>query len=258
MANYPSADPSFSAKSAGQTIASAHVNALQEEVVAIGAALRGTLQHDVTLAAAKSLNVGGNSTFSGAAVFSSGVTVSSGGLTVSTGNVSLGQNLQVTGTSTFTGAVTFSTIVNAQVPSVRLSLGADLAVAQATWTSPGWVVQDWSVGGMHSTASNSSRITFAHSTGVYAVGANMLINNPVNNARVRMRLRYNDSTGVSQQNGISFSGSTDWSQSVTGFVRAADTSDYVTVMVHYADSTTTVRVGSTESVTHFWAHKVSK
>jgi hypothetical protein len=62
-ANYPTADPSFSAKSPGQQIQSAHVNALQDEVVAIGAALRGTLQHNVTIA--NSLSVSSNASVSG-------------------------------------------------------------------------------------------------------------------------------------------------------------------------------------------------
>jgi len=72
MANYPTSDPSFSDKSPGQKIQSAHIDALQDEVVAIGSALRGTLQHAVT-------------------VGTGGLTVSSGGLTVSTGAVTYGQ-----------------------------------------------------------------------------------------------------------------------------------------------------------------------
>jgi hypothetical protein len=39
MANYPTSVPSFSAKSAGQTIQHGHVNDLQDEVVAIGSGL---------------------------------------------------------------------------------------------------------------------------------------------------------------------------------------------------------------------------
>jgi hypothetical protein len=76
LANYPTADPSFSNKSANQTIASAHINAVQDEIVAIGSALRGTLQHDVTIASGKSLNVVGTSTFTGGVVCSSNVTLS--------------------------------------------------------------------------------------------------------------------------------------------------------------------------------------
>lgn len=49
MANYPTSDPSFASKSAGQVIQPSHVNALQDEVVAIGSALRGTLAHDLTV-----------------------------------------------------------------------------------------------------------------------------------------------------------------------------------------------------------------
>ncbi len=48
MANYPTADPSFATKNTGNTIQASHINDLQSEVVAIGSALRGTLQHPVT------------------------------------------------------------------------------------------------------------------------------------------------------------------------------------------------------------------
>ncbi len=102
MANYPNTDPSFSNKSPGQTIASAHVNTIQDEIVAIGSALRGTLQHDVTIASNKSLNVGGNSTITGSLQVGSSVTISSGGLTVSTGNVSFGQDVSIAGALTST------------------------------------------------------------------------------------------------------------------------------------------------------------
>lgn len=63
-ANYPTADPSFSAKTAGQKIQSAHVDALQDEVVAIGSALRGTLQHDVNLASGKVYKLNGTTVVS--------------------------------------------------------------------------------------------------------------------------------------------------------------------------------------------------
>lgn len=39
MANYPTSVPSFTTKSAAQTIASAHMNSVQDEVVAIGTGL---------------------------------------------------------------------------------------------------------------------------------------------------------------------------------------------------------------------------
>lgn len=39
MANYPASAPSFASKTPGQVIASAHMNAVQDEVVAIGGGL---------------------------------------------------------------------------------------------------------------------------------------------------------------------------------------------------------------------------
>jgi hypothetical protein len=45
MANYPTSVPSFTNKSAGQTIASAHINSLQDEVVAIGGGLLNGFAH---------------------------------------------------------------------------------------------------------------------------------------------------------------------------------------------------------------------
>ena len=116
MANYPTSDPSFAAKNTGDTVQASHVNALQDEVVAIGAALRGTLQHAVTVGTGgltvstgntvlgQNLSVAGTSTFAGIPVMSTG-------LTVSTGPTVLGQSLSVAGDSTFAGAVTFSSAV---------------------------------------------------------------------------------------------------------------------------------------------------
>jgi hypothetical protein len=60
VANYPTQNPSFTTKQDGVDYPQAtHINALQDEVVAIGTALRGTLQHNLTLAAGKSLTTPG-------------------------------------------------------------------------------------------------------------------------------------------------------------------------------------------------------
>jgi hypothetical protein len=80
MANYPTSPPSFGTKSAGQTIASAHVNSLQDEVVAIGT---GLLQGTAPLASSNStvanLSVLGNSTIAGAVNISGVVALGSTG-----------------------------------------------------------------------------------------------------------------------------------------------------------------------------------
>lgn len=51
MANYPTSIPSFTNKSAGQAIGSAHMNAVQDEIVAIGS---GLLQGTAPLASSNS------------------------------------------------------------------------------------------------------------------------------------------------------------------------------------------------------------
>ena len=68
MASYPTSAKTFASRSAGQTIGSAHMNDVQDEINALETALLGTLQHDVTLASGQRLNVGGNSTFTGSVV----------------------------------------------------------------------------------------------------------------------------------------------------------------------------------------------
>lgn len=49
MANYPGSAPSFTAKSPGQTITSAGINAIADEVTAIGSALLTGLAHGLTV-----------------------------------------------------------------------------------------------------------------------------------------------------------------------------------------------------------------
>src|SRR5690349_10471036 len=82
-----------------------------------------------------------------------------------------------------THPVTFSTTVtmasdvnvtgtlNAVVPSVKVTHSADQAVATTTFTGLSWDTEAVDNAGMHSTSANSSRLTFAHSTGLYLVGA---------------------------------------------------------------------------------------
>jgi hypothetical protein len=115
-ANYPGADPSFSNKSAGQQIQSAHMNAVQDEVVAIGAALRGTLQHSVTTAnsivGSSNLSIGGNSTLTGA--------LNAGASTVASLTVS--GNLNVVGSVTST--LTLSNVLRVPYASTTLSGGS--------------------------------------------------------------------------------------------------------------------------------------
>ena len=64
-AAYPSADPSFTTKTNSDTVQAAHMNAVQDEVIAIGSALRGTCDHDLKLASGHNFYEGGSSTMVG-------------------------------------------------------------------------------------------------------------------------------------------------------------------------------------------------
>lgn len=239
MANYPTSDPSFSARTNGQVIDAAHVNGLQDEVVAIGAALRGTLQHALT-------------------VGTGGATVSSGGLTVSTGNTVLGQNLSVAGTSTFAGKVTLSTQVSApSQPRALVYSSAALALAAGAFTEIAFESEEYDVGGLHSTASNPGRLTIpAGSSGLYVVGACVRLSTGVTGVPINVRLLKNSTTevGGSVQGVLSSSGATTFAPSVP---MVLDGGDFVTVEAFPTGSTAstpaaTARRGTSE----LWAMKV--
>ena len=88
MANYPGSAPSFTAKSAGQSIASAHINSLQDEVTAIGAGLlQGTAQLNSS-----------NSTVASLSVLGQIVSAGRQNVTLSTGNTN---NLAIDSTATY-------------------------------------------------------------------------------------------------------------------------------------------------------------
>ena len=133
MASFPTSVKTFTTKSAGQTIGSAHVNDLQDEVNAIESGyLTGTARLNSSNSTLANLNVSGNSTLSVLAVantatFSSNVTISgnlnaSGNSTFNnvivagtasiSGNSSLTGNLNVSGGSSFGGDISVSNGIN--------------------------------------------------------------------------------------------------------------------------------------------------
>jgi hypothetical protein len=241
MATYPTGTYSPAPVSANQTITSARENAQDAEITAIQDGLRNGLQHAVT--------------------------VSTGGLTVSTGSFIAGgpsslATLQVNGASTFVGPVTFSTVVTFSTtptltfPCVRLTHTADQAVGNASFTGLSWNTEDDNAG-MHSTSANSSRITFAHSTGVYAVGASVEWNPSTSGYRV-IRIMVNDVTGVvANLTPVSSVSALQMPMAVSGLVRAGSTTDYVTVQVFQNTGSTNSITNSTAYGTVFWCHKVS-
>lgn len=231
MPSYPTSVYSATSKNAGDTIQASHINSLDDEVNSLTSGLLNGLQHRVI--------------------------VSTGGLNVSTGNSTLGGNLSVAGTSTLTGAVTFSTYATQPVPSVLLTHDATQDVANGAWVGLSWNTETVDVPGMHSTASNSSRITFAQSTGIYEVGAQVYWNGFSTTGLRIVRVRLNDSSGGAGQAGRAIDGS-EYGQQVSALMRIASTADYVTAMVFQnSGSTGSVGAGSTQYSPAFWAHKVS-
>ena len=194
MASFPTTNITFASRSAGQTIASAHVNSLQEEVAAIeDGYLNGTARLNAGASTLASLSVTGGSTFGGAMTFSTGLTISAGGLTVSTGNTSLGENLSVAGNSTIGGSLVCSSVVTAAAqPRVIVRTSNTLTTSNES-TAVSFIIQDTTVGGMHSTSSSPQNVTVPH-TGLYLISATTWYAQPAGNGERILRVKQNSTT----------------------------------------------------------------
>jgi fibronectin-binding autotransporter adhesin len=139
MANFPNSVTTFANRTSGQTIASAHMNAVQDEINALeDGYLNGTARLNSSNSTVANLSVTGGSTLgsltlstgmtmngpltvssggvtisTGGLTVTGGITVSSGGMTVSTGTTVLGGPLRLAGGSTVSlsgGSTTFNDI----------------------------------------------------------------------------------------------------------------------------------------------------
>lgn len=239
---YPNGTYSQSPVSNGQVIDAARDNAQDAELTAVTNGLLNGLQH--------------------------GLTVSTGGLTVSTGSVNISgpsslATLQVNGGSTFAGLVTFSSgitvsgPVNLNRPRVRVTIGADVGVPHNSFTGLNWNTQSYDTHAMHSTTTNSSRLTFVDSTGVYNVGAQIDANLNSSGA-LFLRIVVNDSTQtVVAAIGTNAIGGFSVPLNISADVRIGSTSDYATVQVFQNSGSTRSVTSTGQYVTAFWAHKVS-
>jgi hypothetical protein len=274
VATYPTGVYAPASKSAGQTIQASFFNDPDAEITAVEDALKNGIPHNVSI--------------TGTLAVAGATTISTGGLTVSTGSVNVGgpsslTTLQVTGGSTFAGrvvcssgvtvaggstftgpvvfstTVTFATLPNIVTPSVFLQLSANVALSTSAEVCPNWDVQVWNNAGMHSTSVNSSRITFADSTGLYEVGFVGVVVSSTN-CFIRARMRVSDTSagpfGSAQQ--VTPGVANTMAVTCIGVVRAASTSDYVTVrLLAPLSSVATLHAGSSGGNTTFWARKVS-
>lgn len=192
MASFPTSVKTFATRTSGQTIDPAHVNDLQDEVNAIEAGyLNATARLNSSNSTLANLSVTGGSTFAGGlnssnstlaalsvtggSTLASSITIgtipyifpSSGG---STGNV-----LTIVSTSGSTVSLEFRAAAATDVPAVLVSLGPDnVVVTDATGTVLNWLTNEYiSTSTMHSTATNSSRLT-PPSSGLYWVSAQIV------------------------------------------------------------------------------------
>jgi len=160
--------------------------------------------------------------------------------------VAASSNLTVAGESTFAGratfesSVTFSTVVTfhadqtfgtaGQVPAVKCTHSGNQSIGVAAWTGLSWDVETYDDSGLHSTASNSSRINLT-SSGLWVITVGVEWASGSSGQR-HVRLRLNDgnttlgchSSPTFETNGIA--------QQVTTRYRATSTSDYVTAVVY--------------------------
>lgn len=256
-ASYPAAVKTFATRSNGATIDASHVQDLQDEVTAIEAGLlNGTAPLNSSGSTMIFLNVLGGSTFLNVRV--TGLSSFAGTVHV-TGNSTLAGSLNVTGNSTFTGTVNFTGAVTGLSPAsihrVRVSHSAVQQLPNNAWTGLNWDTHIYDSTGMHSTTTNSSRITFTGSTGIYQVGACIPLS--TGTAGVSgLQIRFNDSSQCVRVTGV-IDNTVPNSLMASCDVRVGSTSDYVTVLVNYVNSTGRVPAESTGAALGFWAHFLS-
>ena len=226
---YPNAVQTFVTKNPGDVIPSADWNTITGEITAVESGiLNGTAPLKTSNSTVANLSVLGNSTIAGS-------------LAITAGPLTIGGTQVLTPTG------------------CRLANTTDQGTSSGAWTGLNWDTETYDPTNMHSTASNSSRITFSGSTGLYAVGACAQWNS-VASGQFAIRILLNDATG---QCGNNFTGGVTpfTAGSVSGTVRATSTTDYVTVQVYENGGATNSVMGtgtaaSTLYGTWFWAAKV--
>ena len=253
MPSFPGTVFSAANRSAGQTIASAHMNAVQDELNAItDGYINGTARLNSSGSTLASLDVNGNSTLASSITFGSipYVLPSSGGST--------GQVLTCVSTSGSTMGLEWRAIVASAPPVVKVTHNANQGLASTSFQGLDWNTEVYDSTGMHSTATNSSRITFVDSTGVYHIGVQVTFSTFTANAMNRVGIWVNDSSRAAEI-GYLQEQNADIPQPycVSADIRVASTADFITVRVRSNASTGAVLAESTGVPLGFWAHRVS-
>ena len=244
MADFPGSIFAPTTKNANDTIQPSHINALQDEVVAIETGYRqATAPLNSSGSTVTSLSVVGGSTLAG--------TLTVGGATV------LSSGLTVAGAATFNGDVTFNGSISLpSPPRVKVTAGAGAVIGSSlTWVGLSWNTEVYDSTGLHSTTTNSSRINLT-SSGLWAFGASIAAGGNVF-LDTEMRVMLNDASALAGQIGNAAT-SQIFPTNVAGEHYAASTTDYITVQVQSQGYSGTLQANSTTHAVAFWAHRVSQ
>jgi hypothetical protein len=265
MADYPTSVYAPSAKNNGDVIQASFFNNPDAEITAVENALKNGLQHALTVSTG-GLTVSTGNTVLGQNLSVAGLSTLATGLTVSTGVTAIGGTLDVAGASTFHGPVTFSSGVTfagsvsggfITVPTVRVTIAADQNLAPGQFTGLSWPVESYDDFGAHSTASNSSRLVFADSTGKYRVWASVNVTNASSGAFIARLLLDDSTTTVIAANGFAAASALNIPIAVYGELRVASTASYATVQVYNGGASTNSVTSTGNYVTAFGYSKVS-
>lgn len=219
MPNFPTSVFTPPTRSAGQTIGSAHVNDIQDEINAIeGGYINGTAPLNSSNSTLANLSVTGNSTVTGSMTVSSNVTIS--------------------------GRLTQDTPV-----AIVKNLGAAIANNVDTYLT--FTQQDFvSTSVMHSTATNPGRLLAAASSGVYEISGSVRWNTFSTAGARRVFLRVNGTDTIGSVLGPGSPANDVIDQNLSVLYRLASTTDYVELGVSHNSGST----GSVQDVA--WAPRL--
>ena len=244
MASFPTSVKSFASRSNGQSIDAAHVNDLQDEVNALeDGYLNATARLNSSNSTVANLSVLGNSTIAGTLAVSTGATFS--------GPVTMSSAVTVNGAMTFGSS---GTLALPRPSACRVTSTGAIQVPGATEAGISFDVQRFNQGSIHSTAANSSRITFG-STGLWEVGGCVQWHANLQGGP-QLKLVLNDATPIAEVYGPLVA-SKKQVQSVHALYHVGTTTDYVTLVVQQDSGSTTNIVKAGNTSPEFWAVKVS-
>jgi hypothetical protein len=208
-ASYPSSTKSFTTHSAAQTIASADINAIQDEVVALENGLRTGVAHDLIPDADNTRDLGSaakqwNDAFLGGRLVTPNLDVDTTGF-----------------------------VNSATQPRCSAFHSATQSTTTSTWTSLNLDSEDFDIGTMHDTVTNNTRVTVpTGGDGLYwVIGSSLFAANAT--ASRHLRLFKNGATVIKQQTYANAGGSDAVVISVAAIVVLSAT-DYVEVQAFQA------------------------